>query len=38
MKAAEARPGPMLDTMFTDVYCNKPPHLISFEVISFDEI
>lgn len=32
MEAAEARPRPKLDTMFTDVYCDKPPHLIRQEM------
>mmetsp|Transcript_473 Transcript_473/g.737 ORF Transcript_473/g.737 Transcript_473/m.737 type:complete len:560 (-) Transcript_473:129-1808(-) len=31
MEAAEARPGPKLDTMFTDVYHEKPPHLLRQE-------
>ena len=31
MEAAEVRPGPKLDTMFTDVYHEKPPHLIRQE-------
>jgi 2-oxoisovalerate dehydrogenase E1 component alpha subunit len=31
MEAAEARPDPKLDTMFTDVYHTKPPHLIRQE-------
>eukprot|EP00574_Skeletonema_japonicum_P003620 CAMPEP_0201716024 /NCGR_PEP_ID=MMETSP0593-20130828/2088_1 /ASSEMBLY_ACC=CAM_ASM_000672 /TAXON_ID=267983 /ORGANISM="Skeletonema japonicum, Strain CCMP2506" /LENGTH=543 /DNA_ID=CAMNT_0048205701 /DNA_START=219 /DNA_END=1850 /DNA_ORIENTATION=- len=31
MEAAEARPKPKLDTMFTDVYQEKPPHLIRQE-------
>eukprot|EP00573_Skeletonema_grethae_P002383 CAMPEP_0201689982 /NCGR_PEP_ID=MMETSP0578-20130828/3502_1 /ASSEMBLY_ACC=CAM_ASM_000663 /TAXON_ID=267565 /ORGANISM="Skeletonema grethea, Strain CCMP 1804" /LENGTH=487 /DNA_ID=CAMNT_0048174825 /DNA_START=321 /DNA_END=1784 /DNA_ORIENTATION=+ len=31
MEAAEIRPKPKLDTMFTDVYQEKPPHLIRQE-------
>ena len=31
MEAAEARPAPKLETMFTDVYNEKPPHLIRQE-------
>ena len=31
MEAAEARSGPELDTMFSDVYYEKPPHLIRQE-------
>eukprot|EP00571_Detonula_confervacea_P007388 CAMPEP_0172313068 /NCGR_PEP_ID=MMETSP1058-20130122/19278_1 /TAXON_ID=83371 /ORGANISM="Detonula confervacea, Strain CCMP 353" /LENGTH=473 /DNA_ID=CAMNT_0013026657 /DNA_START=379 /DNA_END=1800 /DNA_ORIENTATION=+ len=31
MKAAEVRPHPKLDTMFTDVYHEKPPHLVRQE-------
>ena len=31
MEAAEARPDPKLDTMFEDVYHEKPPHLIRQE-------
>ena len=31
MEAAEARPEPRLDTMFEDVYHEKPPHLICQE-------
>ena len=31
MEAAEIRPDPKLDTMFTDVYHEKPPHLIRQE-------
>jgi hypothetical protein len=31
MEGAEARPKPRLDTMFTDVYHEKPPHLVRQE-------
>mmetsp|Transcript_16811 Transcript_16811/g.30481 ORF Transcript_16811/g.30481 Transcript_16811/m.30481 type:complete len:558 (+) Transcript_16811:224-1897(+) len=31
MEAAETRPGPKLETMFQDVYHEKPPHLIRQE-------
>ena len=31
MEAAEVRPDPKLDSMFTDVYHEKPPHLIRQE-------
>ena len=31
MEAAETRPGPKLETMFQDVYQEKPPHLIRQE-------
>lgn len=31
MEGAESRPGPSLDTMFDDVYYEKPPHLVRQE-------